>query len=99
MNELYQNCPSFGKARGKVSDEAIFALLRVCESAVAVKEIMAACNVNSRMSFDRQLLKPAINDELIKPVFADNPRHPQQKYILTEKGQELLNSIKSQIPR
>lgn len=97
MTELYQKCPSFGKARGKVSDEAILALLQVCESAVAVKEIMVACNVNSRMSFDRQLLKPAANDDLIKPLFPDNPRHPQQKYILTEKGKELLNSIKSLI--
>ncbi|MBR5958010.1 MAG: putative DNA binding domain-containing protein [Salinivirgaceae bacterium] len=97
MTELYQKCPSFGKARGKVSNEAILALLQVCESSVAVKEIMVACNVNSRMSFDRQLLKPAANDDLIKPLFPDNPRHPQQKYILTEKGKELLNSIKSLI--
>ena len=40
-------------------------------------------------------LDPAINEDFVRLLHPDTPRHPRQKYLLTAKGlaafQELLN--------
>ena len=35
-------------------------------------------------------LYPAIRQNLVEPIYPENPKHPRQKYRLTDKGKELL---------
>jgi ATP-dependent DNA helicase RecG len=88
--ELSQAFPNFGKVRA----QAIFSLLTTCQTPISIKEIMSACNFTSRTSFDRLLFTPAKEYGLIQSNHPQNPYHPQQKYVLTEKGKEWLNKLK-----
>lgn len=49
----------------------------------------------SRQFFNRQYMRPALDMKLIEMTFPDNPRHPNQKYRLTEKGLCLFEILKS----
>ena len=33
---------------------------------------------------------PAIELKLVEPLYPESPKHPKQKYFLTDKGKELL---------
>ena len=37
---------------------------------------------------------PAVNQGYVRPLYTDSPHHPKQKYLLTEKGLEMLKAIK-----
>lgn len=87
--ELFQAFPNFGKVRA----QAIVSLLTICKAPISIKEIMSACNFTSRASFDRLLFIPAKEYGLIQSNYPQNPRHPQQKYMLTEKGIAWLKKL------
>lgn len=48
----------------------------------------------SRQYFSKAYIRPAFNIGLIAMLFPDNQRHPKQKYYLTERGKEVLESLK-----
>lgn len=56
----------------------------------SVKEIMDSLQLKNRSYFSKEYLKPAIETELLEPIYPDQPSHPKQKYRLTDKGKELL---------
>ena len=89
MNKLFQAFPNFGKAHAQV----ITTTLNTCKSPSLVKDVMAACNISSRTTFDRVYFGPIKELGLILPIYPDNPRHPQQKYYLTEIGLEVLKLL------
>lgn len=47
----------------------------------------------SRRLFKEQYINQALNQDLIVMTHPKSPRHPQQKYKLTEKGIIALNTI------
>ena len=57
---------------------------------LAVKEIMELMKLKDRKSFLNGYLTPAIETGYVESIFPDSPKHPKQKYRLTEKGKELL---------
>ena len=46
--------------------------------------------LKGRDIFFNTYLNPALKDELIIQTHPGNPKHPRQKYRLTDKGKELL---------
>ena len=60
------------------------------ERELSVKEIMEALELNHRPTFRTNYLHPALNEGFIIPLYPEKPKHPRQKYRLTEKGLELL---------
>lgn len=89
VRELFQAFPNFGKVRA----QAIESLLATCKTPISIKEIMSACNFTSRTSFDRLLFIPAKEYGLIQSNYFQNPHHPKQKYLLTEKGVAWLKKL------
>ena len=55
-----------------------------------VKEIMSLLKLKDRVNFLKTYLAPALEEGLISMKNPKKPKHPGQKYMLTEKGKELL---------
>ncbi len=60
------------------------------ENEMSVKEMMLGVELKDRVSFLYNYLTPAINEGYVRMLYPDSPRHPRQKYLLTAKGQALL---------
>ena len=91
MDKFLQTFPNFGKAHAKT----ISTLLVACITPSMAKDVMAACGLSSRTSFDRVYFGPLREMGLLSPTYPDNPRHPQQKYYLTELGLAVLEVLKA----
>lgn len=86
---LFQACPSIAQ----VSPKQIITILDFCKEEKSLAELMAALSASSRRTFVRQIIDPFMEDSLVKQTHPENPRHPHQKYVLTEKGLEWLNKL------
>ena len=53
---------------------------------------MELMQLKDRVNFLRNHLNPSLDAELIEPIYPDSPKHPKQKYRLTEKGKSLLKT-------
>ena len=51
-------------------------------------------DLKDRENFLDNYLKPALSERLIEPLYPNQPRHPKQKYRLTEKGLKVLHTLK-----
>ena len=56
----------------------------------SVKEIMSLLKLKDRVNFLKTYLAHALEEGLISMKYPKKPKHPGQKYMLTEKGKELL---------
>ena len=61
------------------------------QQTLSTKEIMGAIGLKDKSNFLELYLYPSIRQNLVEPIYPENPKHPRQKYRLTEKGKELLN--------
>ena len=61
------------------------------ENIYSVKELMAIMGLKDRENFLNNYLTPSILREYVEPLYLHTPKHPKQKYRLTEKGKALLN--------
>lgn len=43
-------------------------------------ELMSLVEMKNKSHFTKTILQPAVRDEIIEPLFPDQPRHPKQKY-------------------
>ncbi len=69
-------------------------LLRTLGSqALSVSELLRALRLTTRQSFMRVWLAPAMEQGLVKAQHPESPRHPQQKYLLTRKGQRFFKQL------
>ena len=55
---------------------------------LSVKEMMGLMQLKDRENFLNNYLNPAIEAGLVVPLYPENPKHPKQKYHLTEKDKE-----------
>lgn len=55
----------------------------------SVKELMTIVGLKDRENFLEYSLNPAITEGYVRLLYPDKPRQPQQKYLLTVKGQML----------
>jgi predicted HTH transcriptional regulator len=68
-------------------------LLKVMQGEMSRKEIQELLELKHSANFRENYLEPALADEVIEMKYLDSPNHPKQKYLVTEKGNEIRNSI------
>ena len=68
-------------------------VLAVGERQMSVKEMMEALSLKGRDNFLKVYLNPAIEEQYVRLLYPNSPRHPRQKYLLTVKGMALYNKI------
>ena len=87
---------STGQVQDKLHTDnyKIVEVIKVIESRqLSVKEIMTGLQLKGRDNFLNLYLLPAIADGYVRLLYPDKPRHPRQKYMLTEKGLALYNEL------
>lgn len=67
----------------------------VGEGELSVKKNMEGLELKDRKNVLNLYLNPAVSDGYIRMLYPNSPRHPRQKYQLTEKGLALYNDIKA----
>ena len=68
-------------------------VLAIGEKQMSVKEMMEALSLKGRDNFLKVYLNPAIEEQYVRLLYPNSPRHPRQKYLLTVKGLALYNKI------
>lgn len=58
----------------------------------SVTEMMDMLQLKNRRHFTKEYLKAALESEILEPIYPDSPKHPKQKYRLTNKGKSLLDN-------
>lgn len=53
----------------------------------------------ARESFKRQILEPLLKENIIEQTIPDKPRHPNQRYRLTDKGKEMYKILTETKPQ
>ena len=54
------------------------------DNMMAAKEIMKCIKLKDKTYFLDKYLYPAMEDGYVEQLYPDNPKHPKQKYLLTE---------------
>ncbi len=72
--------------------QVLSVLKAVCDNPYSVKEIMEILNLSDRKHFISKYLSIAIKQGLVEALYPNIPKHPKQKYRLTEKGRGLLTN-------
>ncbi len=73
----------------------ILELIRVLgDKELSLKELLVLLSLKDRENFKKSYLEPAIQSGFVRCLYPDSPRHPRQKYLLTEKGQVFRRSLK-----
>ena len=60
------------------------------ERTCSLKEMMEMMELKNRENFLDNYLNPSMETGLVEPLYPDQPKHPKQKYRLTEKGKNML---------
>lgn len=60
----------------------------------SANELMTIIGLKDRKNFVEYSLAPAIQADLVQMKFPDSPRHPRQRYLLTDKGLALYDEIR-----
>ena len=55
--------------------------------------MLEGVGLKDRMNFLEYNLNPAISEGFVRLLYPDKPRHPRQKYLLTEKGLALYKEL------
>ncbi|MGM5484062.1 MAG: Fic family protein [Nanobdellota archaeon] len=76
----------------QVSDQASdqVKILRFCKTEKSILEIMKLIGLKHRTYFRKNMLKPLLNKKLLELTIPDKPNSPNQKYVITRKGLEIL---------
>ncbi|MCB0482618.1 MAG: hypothetical protein KDC83_14415 [Flavobacteriales bacterium] len=68
-------------------------LVKVLHGEMSRRDMQKALQLKHEGNFRENYLEPALAKELVEMKYPDSPNHPKQRYLLTDKGQELLNSL------
>ncbi len=60
---------------------------------LSIKEMLSALNLKDRENFMINYLNPVIKEGVIAMLYPDKPRHPRQKYRLTDKGLTIYKNL------
>lgn len=61
------------------------------EDYMALNDIMAKMGIKHRPTFRENYLNPALEEGAIERMYPEQPKHPKQKYRLTEAAKEWKN--------
>ena len=82
--------PQLPHSHPTVTPQVENVLLAIREETLSTKEIMGMIGLKDKSNFLELYLYPAIRLDLVEPIYPEKPKHPRQKYRLTDKGKELL---------
>ena len=68
-------------------------MVKVLNETLALQDIQERLGLKHRGNFKQNYLEPAIKQGFIMMLFPENPKHPNQKYLLTSEGTELLETL------
>ena len=68
-------------------------ILAIGQNQLSVKEIMQIVGLRDRENFMDYSLHPSIAGGYVRLRYPDKPRHPQQRYLLTENGMKVFNLL------
>lgn len=68
-------------------------LVKVLEGEMSRQEIQEELGLKDRVNFKENYLDPALQENLIVMKFPDSPKHPKQRYLLTEKGKAIKKQV------
>ncbi len=73
----------------------IIGLIKVIgDEELSILELMQKAGLKHRPNFIEYHLTPAVKEGYVRMLHPDKPRHPKQRYLLTEKGLKLYNELK-----
>lgn len=78
----------------QVSDNVRRLVMAIGTEERSVKGMMVIVGLKDRKNFIEYSLAPAIHADLVQMKFPDSPRHPRQRYSLTDKGLALYDEIR-----
>lgn len=78
------------RALQQVTGQVMSLVSTLKNNVLSLKEIMERLSLTGRDNFITGYLNPAMKDRLIEQTHPENPKHPKQKYRLTDKGKDLL---------
>ena len=77
-----------------VSDGVRRLVAAIGKSEKSVREVMTIVGLKGRKNFVENSLASAIRADLVQMMFPGTPRHPRQRYSLTDKGLALYDEIR-----
>lgn len=75
----------------------LFLIVAVGDDFLSVKGIMERLNLKGRDNFLKLYLTPALDCGLLSLLYPKSPRHPRQKYLLTQKGMAFLGTLEPEM--
>lgn len=87
--------PSWHQVSTKLalSQYQVKTLLKFCKEERSITDIMEIFKWKDRTKFRRKFIIPLLKERLIEMTIPNKPNSPNQKYILTKRGKELLKSL------
>lgn len=79
-----------------VQVKSLIISIKGSKSTAAELQLASGLSPKSKDHFKKQFLNPAIEAGMVSMTHPDNPRHPQQKYYLTELGLEVLKLLNAE---
>lgn len=80
-----------------VTTQQVLDLIKVVGNTnMSVKEMMLSVGLKDRVNFMKNYLNPAMQENMLRLLYADKPNHPRQKYLLTVKGLAIFNDVNKQ---
>ena len=73
-------------------DDTIAVLNALKIDSLSASFLMKMVNAKNRNRFKRNILSHLIESDLIVPTLTETPSSPKQRFTLTEKGKELMNT-------
>lgn len=67
-------------------------ILSMSEDYMTMNEVMTSMGLKHRMSFRENYFLPALENGAIELQYPEQPKHPKQKYRLTESAKEWLKT-------
>ena len=78
------------QASEQVSEQVQILVNAIRENVYSMFEIQRRLNISSRRYVLVEMLTPAIEQGYVLRAYPDKPRHPKQRYYLSEKGLKLV---------
>ena len=70
----------------------LFLAIVIGDGFLSVKEMMEGLHLKGRDNFLKLYLAPALRNGIVALLYPKSPRHPRQKYLLTQKGLDFLQT-------
>lgn len=82
-----------GQAPDKYPTSILQLIKIIGEKEYSVKELINLLRLKDRENFLDNYLNPAMKQGLVTALYPDQPKHPKQKYHLTDVGYDLLKHL------